>query len=77
MRIHLKLLKSVYNSQTEHGMEMNLPQMTSPTKVQKVLEAHDCKPYACSLTLGILTANTTCCIIFLEHINEFFKWTHT
>ena len=42
---------------------------------KKTLEAHGCKPWVAKLsmvphTLGILTANVTYCVIFLEDINE-------
>ena len=53
----------------------NLNQLTSLAKAQKALEAHGCKPWVTNLsivphTLGILTANITCCIICVLIINE-------
>ena len=54
---------------------LNLHQLTSLAESQKALEAHDSKPWVTNLsivphTLGILTANTTYCIIIFEYVKE-------
>ena len=54
----------------------NLHQSTSLAESQKALEVHGCKLWVTNLlivphTLGILTANVTCCIVLLEYVNEF------
>ena len=53
----------------------NCHQWTYLAKSQKALEAHGCKPWVTKLlivshTFGILTANITYCVIFLEYVSE-------
>ena len=53
----------------------NLHQFTCLTESQKALEVHGCKLWETNLsivphTLGLLTANVTYCIVFLEYVHE-------
>ena len=80
LRVHsLETHKSFHNSgnwRTWYGRWNQPTQPTSLAKSQKALEAHGCKPWVANLsivpdTLGILTANSTCCILLLEYDNKF------
>ena len=68
----LETPSSSYNSWNEHDMETKLTPSTSLTESQKALKAYGYKVSVTNLsivphTLGILTANVTCCIIPLNY----------
>ena len=73
--IHLRLLKVLITRKPNMIWWWNLHPSTSLAEAQKTLEAHGSKPWVTNLsivprTLGILTANITCCTIFPECVNE-------
>ena len=68
-RVHLRLLQALITHKPNMIWRQNLHQSTSFAEAQKALEAHDCILSVTNLsiaphTLGIPTANVTCCIDF-------------
>ena len=48
------------HAQTEHHMEKNLHQSTSPAKLQNALEAHRCKPWMANISIVPTQNNHKC-----------------
>ena len=66
---------SFYNSRTEHDMETKLTSIDFSRRGAEGFRSHGCKFSVTKLsivphTLGILTANVTCCINLLWIINQ-------
>ena len=56
-------------------MEMERPSNRLLSPSQKALEAHGCKPWVANLSIvpstsGILTTNSTYCIVLLEYVDK-------